>query len=336
MNGELNGCFLPATALDMLMPMHVVVGPKGKLRHVGPTLARIAPTGALDGLDFFDVFTVERPRRKAGARRLDDLIGRRARLHFTQDPSSTLKATVLPLTESEGHLVDLSFGISVVSAVAEHGLTGADFPSNDPTVEMLYLAEANAAVMEEARRLIGRLQSARDTAESASLTDGLTGLRNRRAFENEVELRLRRNLPFCLMHIDLDYFKAVNDTHGHAAGDAVLFETARRLNEEIRVGDFVARIGGDEFVLLVSRNLNARELLGIAERIISSIEVPTHYKDEPCRISASVGIVLSTAYEIPSLATMMLDADQALYDAKESGRGRAVMVTNHTHAKQSA
>ncbi|MEL7026107.1 MAG: GGDEF domain-containing protein [Pseudomonadota bacterium] len=324
MTHDLGGQFVPFSALDAIQPMHMLVGEEGTVRHVAPTLAKISPEENLIGKAFFDLFAVERPRTLASGPSLTDLVGKRLRLRFME--ASSLKAKVLPLGKGDGYFIDLSFGISVISAVAEHSLTNADFASNDPTVEMLYLAEANAAAMHEARRLVARLQSARDTAQDASLTDGLTGLKNRRALEAEVAERVRQNQIFSLLQIDLDYFKAVNDTHGHAAGDAVLQATSDRLQNQLRSGDFASRIGGDEFVIIVSEVADGEGLVKIATRLIRQIEEPVNHDGIECRISASIGIARSIAYRDPSLDQMMADADRALYAAKGDGRGRAILV----------
>ena len=325
MTGSTNACLLPLATMDALMPMHLWLDVDGCVRHVAPTLGKVLPDDGIAGRPFFELFVVERPAAVAKGRCLKGLAGRRIRLRSTRDPSLGLTANVLPLDDGQGYLLNLSFGISVVSAVADHGLTSADFSLNDPTIEMLYLAEANAAAMSEARRLIDRLQAARDTAETASLTDALTGLKNRRALEVEVAYRLRTGRAFSVLHIDLDFFKEVNDTLGHAAGDAVLKVVSVRLQEELRTSEFVARVGGDEFVVLIARPADPDELLAVATRVIRAIEDPIVFEGETCGISASVGISRSTALQTPTLDGMMRAADAALYDAKENGRGQAVV-----------
>ncbi|MEL7106078.1 MAG: diguanylate cyclase [Pseudomonadota bacterium] len=318
---------LTPQTLDAVMPMHMVIGVDGLIRHVGPTLRKVLVGGDLVGTSFWDGFEVVRPSIKTRARGLDGYVNTRMRLQYRHDAGLGLRASLYPLGEDQGFLMTVSFGISVVAAVAEHELTGADFSRNDPTVEMLYLAEANAAAMREARRLIGRLQIARDTAEDASLTDPLTGLRNRRGLESEAAERLRSGQLFTLLLLDLDYFKSVNDVHGHAAGDAVLIEVAERLKNCVRPGDVIARIGGDEFVLLVNPPLRNAQTLALAKRIISAIEAPVLFEGATCRVSASAGFVVSNGYEAPLLEEMLRDADAALYDAKMQGRGRAIVGT---------
>lgn len=316
---------LSIQTLDALMPMHLVIRSDGSITHVGSTLRKVLAGGELVGTPFFDSFEVVRPKLKSSARSLDQYLNCRLRLEYLHASGLGLRASLYQLGAEQGYFMNLSFGISVVAAVAEHELTGADFSRNDPTVEMLYLAEANAAAMREARRLIGRLQLARDTAEDASLTDSLTGLRNRRGLEVDCLDRLRSRQPFTLMQLDLDYFKSVNDTHGHAAGDAVLVEVASRLNEILRPSDAIARLGGDEFVVLLHPSVKSSGTLKLANRIISAIEAPVFFEGLKCHVSASAGFVGSTDYDDPLLEEMLRDADAALYEAKNSGRGQAVI-----------
>jgi diguanylate cyclase (GGDEF)-like protein len=132
---------------------------------------------------------------------------------------------------------------------------------------------------------------------------------------------------FGLMHLDLDYFKPVNDSYGHAAGDAVLATIARRLMEQTRAGDTVARIGGDEFVVAL-QGLEAGEALSaVAERIIARLEEPIAWRDVSVRVSASIGITHTGYHARASALTLLHDADVALYEAKRAGRGR------HCHAR---
>ncbi len=326
MTEAISGQFVPSSALDAVLPMHLLLTDDGIIRHVAPTIQKVAPATGLSGQAFLDVFRIDRPLGLSDTKSVSTLVDVRLRLVFKDCSRTSLKSRVIPLGKGKGYLVDLSFGISVVNAVADYGLSSADFAPNDTTVEMLYLTEANAAAMKEAQRLVLRLQAARQTAENASLTDGLTGLKNRRALEAEVGTLVRQRKMFGLLQIDLDFFKAVNDTHGHAAGDAVLQCAASRIKNAARDVDFPARIGGDEFVLLVTECDNAEVLVSIAERIIRSIEKPINFGGIECRISASVGVTVSSDYETATLEQMMLDADHALYAAKNEGRGRAIFA----------
>ena len=304
--------------LDVLCPMHLLIDQKGQIAHVGPTLQRLQ-TAAMPGRPFLDLFTVTRPR---GIRLLADLWraeGCTLRLMLRDGPGTAFKGCLVrsPL----GMVLNLSFGISILDEVKDYALSSADFAPTDMTVEMLYLFEAKSAAMEESRKLNQRLRGAMVAAEEQALTDMLTGLANRRALDQRLSRLHQSREGFGLMHLDLDRFKAVNDTLGHAAGDHVLRHVASVLTEETRGGDTVARIGGDEFVLLFPALQDRAQLDGIAMRIIDRLGAPIPYGADICRIACSIGTVLSGDYAPGDRTRMMADADAALYRAKAAGRG---------------
>jgi diguanylate cyclase (GGDEF)-like protein len=227
------------------------------------------------------------------------------------------------LADGDGLLVNLSFGIGVIQAVRDHALTHADFAPTDLAVEMLYVVEAKSALMGAWKDATFRELGAKQVAEELALTDGLTGLRNRRALDLALSEMTRSGTPFGLMHLDLDFFKQVNDTHGHAAGDHVLRVVAAGLRSETRSSDTVARVGGDEFVIALPGMADPAILAGIARRIIDKLSQPTDFEGNTCRISASIGVTLSTFYDAPAVDRMQLDADEALYASKRGGRAQA-------------
>ncbi len=225
--------------------------------------------------------------------------------------------------------MNLSLGLSFAAAVDECRLTLNDFSPCDQTVDLLYLREANVAIARESRNLTERLRRAKLAAEEQALTDALTGLRNRRAMDATLQdLAETPATRFGLMHLDLDFFKEVNDTFGHAAGDHVLAHVADILRGEVRSRDIVARVGGDEFVLLF-RDCDDPDLLeAIATRLIERLEEPTLFEGQPCRISASAGSTLSSRYDQPDPDKMLNDADIALYTSKNRGRAQHTFFTD--------
>lgn len=311
-------------AVNRLMPMHLWLSATGQIENVGPTLCKAFAGTGLDGAAFFDLFEVRRPGRILS---INDLRRRQGeRLTIVPKPGvgrPLLWGIAVPLAAGGGVLMNLSFGSGVVEAVREHQLTGADFAATDLAMELLYLVEAKTAVTTELRQLNLRLQGARDEAKEQALTDTLTGLRNRRALDYAMQNLIDYLVPFSLMHIDLDYFKSVNDTLGHAAGDFVLREVAKSLTSHTRSGDTVARVGGDEFVIIFKGLTDPAQLSSIAERVVERLSQPHDFQGELCRISASIGITISTDYYPPVAEQMLNDADTALYASKNAGRGQA-------------
>ncbi|MFU8777946.1 MAG: diguanylate cyclase domain-containing protein [Roseovarius sp.] len=309
--------------LDGLCPMHAVLDAQGRLVQAGPTFARLFGAMPLQGARFLDLIDLRRPYRAEDMGGLLACAGARLRLRLRAVPHTALKGVLLALPGG-GAVVNLSFGISVLEAVRDFGLTGADFAATDLTTEMLYLIEAKSAAMEASRKLNLRLQGARIAAEEQAFTDMLTGLRNRRALDHVFDRLMQSEQDFALLHLDLDFFKQVNDTLGHAAGDHALQEVARRLRAEVRADDLIARVGGDEFIILLLGMTERAPVVDLAHRMICRLEEPVPYGAQTCRISGSVGITLSCAYDSPEPARMMADADLALYTAKGQGRGCAL------------
>jgi diguanylate cyclase (GGDEF)-like protein len=158
--------------------------------------------------------------------------------------------------------------------------------------------------------------------------DMLTGLRNRFAFSDALRSALgraqeRSSERFALITIDLDRFKEINDTLGHLVGDAVIVEMASRLSRIARAGDTVARMGGDEFVIIASgEGLDANLALGIANRVVDALSQPFAIAPMPAPVSASVGVAMYPEHGTTG-EELMKNADIALYEAKHAGRNRA-------------
>ncbi len=155
--------------------------------------------------------------------------------------------------------------------------------------------------------------------------DTLTGLPNRRMFldrlEQEIKKSHRSGLPMALMLLDLDHFKEVNDTLGHAQGDLLLVEAARRIVECVRESDTVARLGGDEFTIILSELEDVNSVERIAQKIIERLAAPFQLLQETAFVSASVGITLYPD-DAQNVDSLLKNADQAMYLAKKSGRNR--------------
>lgn len=309
----------PEEMLHNLMPMHAVLDTTGRIRQAGPTLHKLSED-RLEGARFLDVFEVYRPRAVTGMAQLLLAGGRKLHIRLRKGLRTPLTG-ILVADGRGGAIVNLSFGIKTVDAVRDYALTSTDFAPTDLAIEMLYLVEAKTAAMESSRSLNTKLQGAMVAAEKRAYTDTLTGLHNRRAMDAVLERQVRSGEPFSVMHMDLDFFKQVNDTLGHGAGDHVLRHVARIMTEETRGDDTVARVGGDEFVIVFPNLTARRRLAELATRIVERIERPIPYDNRSCRISVSIGIVVSDGLH-PDPVALIEQADQALYAAKHAGRAQ--------------
>jgi diguanylate cyclase (GGDEF)-like protein len=180
-----------------------------------------------------------------------------------------------------------------------------------------------------------QLQSANDELRRRAFIDPLTGLPNRLLFEDRLThavargARLegrrgeRRDMQLAVLFIDLDGFKPVNDSLGHAAGDVVLRDAAQRLQAVARGGDTIARLGGDEFVLLMEHVEGAADCVSLARRLIDTLRRPFEVAARRLQLSASVGIVLYPDHGDAS--KLLAHADAAMYAAKRAGGGTYVL-----------
>ena len=166
-----------------------------------------------------------------------------------------------------------------------------------------------------------RQQSERKLQRQAT-TDVLTGAWNRRMFEDFLPAALARSgrsgEAVAVAFLDIDHFKDINDTHGHAAGDAVLVEFAHRLAAAVRAADTVARLAGDEFVIVFEQLQAADEAHQIGAKILAAMAQPFRVGGQSLRVTASVGIAVAT--QAAGMEAVMRSADEALYGVKAAGR----------------
>lgn len=172
------------------------------------------------------------------------------------------------------------------------------------------------------------LTAATQELSRLSLHDELTGLPNRSLFWERLSKRMgfvdRRSALFAVMFLDVDEFKAVNDTLGHAVGDRLLIEVASRIRTSLRAGDSAARVGGDEFLVLVDAVSSAEAAMAIAGRLARALGAP--YETLPGGMEATVSIGVAIGPERMADADEMVRmADAAMYRAKQGGGGRCAL-----------
>lgn len=181
----------------------------------------------------------------------------------------------------------------------------------DATPELVYVA-----------RDVTRRVEAEQALERLARSDALTGLGNRLQFMERLQLafaRARRSSrPPAVLYMDIDHFKQINDTRGHAAGDAVLRAFASRLAGCVREVDLPARLGGDEFVVLVEDADSAEVPAGIAEKLLAAVRAPVDVDGGPVQVTTSIGVAIAAPGMAPE--ALMQAADTALYAAKAAGR----------------
>jgi diguanylate cyclase (GGDEF)-like protein len=196
--------------------------------------------------------------------------------------------------------------------------------------------ELEASYHEIERRVVDRtaeLSIATQELGRRALHDDLTGLPNRALFWEHLAHRMalagRRQTGFAVLFLDLDDFKLVNDTLGHAAGDRLLVDVASRLRASLRAGDTAARVGGDEFVVLLDDVATTEAAMVVTERLSETLRAPYEIGTDRRIVTASVGVAvgpdgLGTADEVVAAA------DGAMYEAKRRGGGRCVLSRGET------
>ena len=205
---------MTTTPFDILCPQHLCFDNDGIITHIGPGLRSVISPA--EDQTLFNLLTILRPLGISDLSRLFAHAGRALSVEIQGQDDLRLRGVVA--RHGEGGVLSLSFGIALQSAIKRYRLTLQDFAPTDLAPEMLYLIEANQAAMSASRSLTERLQGAKMLAEEQAHSDTLTGLRNRRSLERILDHLAQTDESFSLIQIDLDYFKSVNDTLGHAAG----------------------------------------------------------------------------------------------------------------------
>ena len=229
----------------------------------------------------------------------------------------------------------------VAFGVASGVVAARDEPDYPPVVAAAYVGMVVVVLLsstflttrvqstrEHLRRQKAELAQALEQIRQLATHDDLTGLLNRRAMLDRMQLEQRRSLrsgsPLLIAQLDIDHFKAVNDTHGHAAGDLVLQRFADTVRRNVRDTDVLARWGGEEFVLLLC-DTPAADAVALMERLrqaVQAMQVPVAQGGQPITVTVSIGLARHTPAD--PLAGTLERADRALYAAKAGGRNRVV------------
>jgi diguanylate cyclase (GGDEF)-like protein len=262
-----------------------------------------------------------------------------------ESTTNTLEAEVAAVISSDGS-VPISIGFpagrvptaEIADVVAKgrktFSLPGASVPYHAAVVPMsgrrpghLLVARARDRFDVEERLLLQGAASVLDLTFGASdaTFDSLTGLAGRAAFRHKLfqDLAMAPGARMALLYLDLDQFKSVNDTYGHAEGDRLLVWFAERLRSSLRRGDIAARLGGDEFAVLMPE-VGAAEATAVAARIVDVLRAPFALADgRTVSVGASIGIALRTDSDMSGGDDFIRRADRAMYRAKTEGTGYA-------------
>jgi diguanylate cyclase len=270
-------------------------------------------------------------------KRLDEMAGyltdsnHTHRSHFedTQSYNDTVMSQVRALTDEAGSATELGVLQSLVNArlerVAEH-VSAFRAREEFRSLEVNGRAERLRTRIAELERETTELHSKLDSEKQGARIDPLTGIANRKSFEERIAREIVKKpsaeLAVVMLLWDLDNFKIINDSYGHRAGDRVLQSVAACFMAAVRADDFVARIGGEEFVMLLG-GTNIAQAMIIANQVRSAIEaLRLHFRGTPVRITISCG--LAELREHDTAETAFDRADSALYRAKHSGKNLCV------------
>lgn len=236
----------------------------------------------------------------------------------------------------------------VVPGMSPHGHYCAPILYDDRLLGVLnlYLDEHHRQTADEVRFITaathavgGMIQQhhAEEQLRHHAYHDALTGMPNRMLFMDRLAQRLalgerQKTSHYAVLYLDLDRFKTVNDSLGHALGDQLILEVSRRLHACMRPGDTVARLGGDEFTILLEDVDDPTDALRVAERLHAALQPPVMLEGHEIFVSTSLGIVV-TAWDGRQAADLLRDADTAMYRAKSRGPGQTVLFDGQMHQR---
>lgn len=240
-----------------------------------------------------------------------------------------IPAVYLLLGRHVGALVTLgtALALNLGNAYLQRPYSGAALIT--ATVALGYLGGFFHVYTSQSISYFQRMRHFNEVLRTQAATDALTGVMNARAYHDAVERWVigaeRRKAPCCVLFIDLDHFKAINDRHGHAAGDAVLRRVARTLQSQLRRSDFLGRVGGEEFAVFLP-DTAVPAGVQLAEKLRAGVEALRIATDAgELRVTASIGVAGGPARQ-PDIESVQARADTAMYQAKAAGRNRVTRL----------
>jgi len=308
-----------------------VLGPDLRVLQAGPSIQRIHPHGVV-GSALSDLFQVTTPKVSYSFEEFAAAPRALFLLASVTRPSLVLRGQML---HDGDHGLLYFVGSPWVTQTASFtslGLTLDDFAVSDAVVDYVLLLQSQSSSLTEARELAARLNDTAEQLTHQAFHDALTGLPNRSLLLDHLRRTLdapdHKTRQVAVLMLDLDGFKAVNDSYGHSSGDDVLRVVGGRLRAVARSQDLVARFGGDEFALVMAAGMTGstfddRTVASVAERVLDTLREPVSLPSFPAiavPLSASIGIAYSHGLE--SADDLLRNADLAMYAAKSAGKSR--------------
>lgn len=324
---------LNAEHIKSIHPFHIVCGEDLRIIQFGrPSIKKICPDIEV-GADLSELFLVSHP---PGATIHQYCQSKQARLLIIKPMHSSLKlkGQLLFIEEPHNYLFLLSPVVQDLSSLSSRSLSLNDFATHDPVIDYLFMLKAYqnsthelTKGKEQLEALVAKrteeLLQAKQQAETEARQDSLTGLDNRRAFfekgDQIYSLACRYNHPLTIIMFDIDLFKEINDTYGHKAGDSALVKLSEIVRKCVRSTDIVARIGGDEFALILPET-DIQSAEHLAENLRSRVgETCMAVEKCHCTFTVSIGIAQNLNRE-DSFEQLLQHADDAMYASKKKGR----------------
>jgi len=320
-----------AIAIDIALYRHAVEGKlrqmerwlASTLKSMGDAVIAADPDGRVTFMNQVAEALTGWDGSAALGRRLDEV------LKLVDDATRAPVADLIERVVGEEMVIEIGDCLLMTRGGAERPVDDSAAPIRD--------GAGNVIGVVVVFRDVGARKQVEEQLHHAATHDPLTGLPNRALLLDRLSrvFEYARRHPthrFAVLLLDLDRFKAINDSLGHLSGDRVLTTVARRLERELRSPDTVARFGGDEFVILLDGVPHVREALLVAERVQKSLQAPIGAGAQDVSAAASIGIVLSgPGYARPD--EILRDADAALYRAKATGKGRNVVFDADLHER---